>query len=1165
MHLRFILVAVWSFFLYTDLWSQSVSGSTSKKKILQLTDCKIELDVLTLIPHSIVVISGKDTITSFKVYNNTLEINADECNKHKGKEIFIQYRCFKFNLEKPYFVIDSTMLTFKEKAVITAYEYAPNTNRNAMIDSKGLDYKGSFSRGLSIGNTQSLVLNSNFDMQMIGDLGNGLKVVAAISDENLPIQAQGNTQQLQEFDKVFIQVSKGKTSITAGDYDLRRPNSYFMNYFKKLKGITLATTFNLNKETEVFTKGSFAISRGKFSRQTLPTKEGNQGPYRLQGNNGERFIIVLAGTEKVFFNGILLTRGFDYDYVIDYNRAEITFSPNRVIARDSRVIVDYEYTDISYLRSLYAGQTEFKNKKWTASVNFYSEQDSKNATGDIQLDSTDLEILKQSGDDLSKSTRQSIRLISNEEKAEPTRIFYAGKDDPMQLGHIILLFTENPDSARYTAIFTEVGAGKGDYIIDNSKNKNARVYKYAGKNEGTYLPVVQLIPPEKKQMITANAGYKINNNTELFAEIGLSNLDKNRRSVINNDDNAGISSFISMSHLSKLDSAGNWNMAVKIKNEFIQKNFNPLNPYRLPEFIRDWNLDPTISKTDENLLLTNFSIQGKSGLSFDYGYNRFDKPTVYKGEKQEAVIKYMSNRFQMRAFSNWLTARASLSDQQSTFIRPNVSLLYKIDKTGNWGIGAEYDGESNTVKSIATDTLAKKSYAFHNIKWFISNDVNKSFSIKLVVSARDDYFSRSSIFHKASKAREIELAGKWEASENSNLTWSLIGRDLHILEADLLPNDKSKKTILGRLDYAFSVFNQGIKSTTSYNTNSGQEPRIEYVFQKVEVGQGDYIFIGESENPNLSNIQDFRYDPTNPLSGYIRLTLINNEFIRTNNIELNQNLVIEPSRFKKLDEGETMGSWVKFYSKFSTLSNFRITKKQMQNEIASLGSYLDFSLTDTSLVAYSALNTNTIFFNRGNVKYDIQFGNRNNQNRTVQVSGREDRGLNELFFRTRWNIMNKADLFLIFEKGNKTYRSESFGDRNLDLDTYRIRPEVSYRPNQQSRLNFKYQYQKKQQKLLSQDMANQHEFSSEFAFRKASKYSLDILVSVVNIQFSGRANSPIEYDMLEGLKNGKNFLWNFVYTKRIGKNIDLVLNYEGRKTGIAPLVNVGRAQIKATF
>ena len=68
-----------------------------------------------------------------------------------------------------------------------------------------------------------------------------------------------------------------------------------MNYFKKLKGISVATEIKTGKNSTINTKGSFAISRGKFARQTIATKEGNQGPYRLQGNNNERFIIVLAG------------------------------------------------------------------------------------------------------------------------------------------------------------------------------------------------------------------------------------------------------------------------------------------------------------------------------------------------------------------------------------------------------------------------------------------------------------------------------------------------------------------------------------------------------------------------------------------------------------------------------------------------------------------------------------------------------------------------------------------------------------------------------------------------------------------------------------------------------------------------------------------------------
>ena len=378
---RYYVTAAMLTLLSVDLIGQIVTGTPLKSKSFLLTNCVVKVDNFTLLPKTIIITSGTDTITGYTIDNHTLIFDSIVCENFKNRDLFIQYRTFSFDLGKPFFVIDSTLLTYKEKAISTGYEYRPTDNKNGLIESKGLDYRGSFSRGLSVGNSQSLVLNSNFDMQLIGDLGNGLKVVAAISDENLPIQAQGNTQQLQEFDKVFIQVSKDRTSVTAGDYELRKPDSYFMNYFKKLKGISLASTFNINKKTETFNKGSFAISRGKFSRQTLPTKEGNQGPYRLQGNNGERFIIVLAGTEKVYFNGILLTRGFDYDYVMDYNRSEIVFSPTRIIARDSRVIIDFEYTDINYLRSLYATQTEFKGERWKANINFYSEQDSKKCHG----------------------------------------------------------------------------------------------------------------------------------------------------------------------------------------------------------------------------------------------------------------------------------------------------------------------------------------------------------------------------------------------------------------------------------------------------------------------------------------------------------------------------------------------------------------------------------------------------------------------------------------------------------------------------------------------------------------------------------------------------------------------------------------------------------------
>lgn len=1152
------------FFSFTAM-GQTHSPYKVNNKTVRLDTCHLILSPHTIVPNSLSVFVDSVKVEGYSLENRSLVFSPAQCEEYRGQVLKLTFRTFGFDFEKPVFTIDSSLLTFKELMVGASYDYNPFENSRPIIQSQGLDYRGSFSRGLSIGNNQSLVPNSNFDMQLIGDLGNGLKVVAAISDDNLPIQAQGNTQQLQEFDKVFIQVSKDRHSVTAGDYELRRPDSYFMNYFKKLKGVSLATSFDLNKETEVYSKGSFAISRGKFARQTVPTREGNQGPYRLVGNNNERFIIVLAGTEKVFFNGILMTRGFDYDYIIDYNRAEITFSPTRVVARDSRVIIEFEYTDVSYLRSLYATETQISGKKWKAGFNFYSEQDSKTTTTDVPLDSTDILIMALSGDDFNKSSRSGIRVLDAETAQEQNRILYAGDPDPFDPSQIILRFTANLDSARYTAVFSEVGQGRGDYVIDNTATANSRVYRYIGKNQGSYMPVIRLIPPEKRQMITANTRYEFNKNTYIATEAALSYLDFNRLSTIDNGDNFGIASHLDFGHKIQLDTAGKWRLLSSVKYEYIHENFSPLNPFRPPEFTRDWNIELLSEKGNEHLLLSQFQLHQKNGWKINYGYKRYDKAQLYNGGKHEGVIEYKEGRWNLRAFTNVLKSESQFLDEKTVFIRPNGNIDYALGKNKIWSIGYIWDAERNIIRGFQLDSLKRRSFEYYHHKWFVGSDFERDFATRLAYSVRDDYFTNDQKLALSSKAYEVEFSGKWASSPKSNLEWSMIGRELQVIEPNLLPNDRNQRTLLGRLDYLLTAFNQGIKSTTSYNTNSGQEPKVEYIFQRVERGQGDFIYIGNSESPNLTIIQDFRYDPANPLSNYIRLTLINNEFIRTNNIELNQNLTIEPAKFRKPQEGKQASKAYNFFSKFSTLSTIRVTKKQMDNATSPIASFIDFSLNDTSLVAYTALNNHTLFYNRGSVKFDIQLGRRDQKNRLVQVSGREDRGNEEAFFRSRWNLFDRMDAFVILERGVKTYGSEALPDRNLDIVTLRFKPELSIRPSQNSRIVLKYSYQDKKQRLLLEEKAKLRELSVETSVRKVNKYSIDANMSYVNIDFSGLINSPIEYDMLDGLKDGQNFLWNIIYTKRISNNLDLSINYEGRKTGLIPTIHVGRAQVKATF
>ena len=223
------------------------------------------------------------------------------------------------------------------------------------------------------------------NLNLSGQLTPKIGIRAAITDNNIPFQPQGNTQQLQDFDQIYIQLFTDQTELTAGDFRLERPKSYFMNFFKRAQGLSIKHRFNTanrKKQNDVpgflEVKGSGALSRGKFNRQIIQGVEGNQGPYRLNGAENETFIIVIAGTERIYIDGQLMTRGQQNDYIIDYNTAELTFTTKRLITKDSRIIVEFQYSERNYSRSLFHVGADFEKDRLKVRFNLYSEQDGKN-------------------------------------------------------------------------------------------------------------------------------------------------------------------------------------------------------------------------------------------------------------------------------------------------------------------------------------------------------------------------------------------------------------------------------------------------------------------------------------------------------------------------------------------------------------------------------------------------------------------------------------------------------------------------------------------------------------------------------------------------------------------------------------------------------------------
>jgi hypothetical protein len=332
------------FILFALLFSGANANaqySTLRVKWLVDTPRPVMLDSLSIYPGSVSVsCNGRPLPASdyrMDYGSATLQI-LNPCDD----SLFVMYRVLPVSFDQMISRRDTSAIYSAQKGDREKFLIQPTGDPLELLGSGGLQKSGSISRGISFGNRQDLSVNSSLNLELSGYVTPNLQVLASVTDDNLPIQPEGNTNKLQEFDQVFIQLFNEQFKLTAGDFWLYKPEGYFLTYRKRGQGLTGEYYWVKDKNRTIKTQVSGALSKGKFNRQIIQGVEGNQGPYRLRGNENEPFIIVLSGTERVFIDGKLLSRGQEYDYVIDYNTSEITFTARQLITKDSRIVVEFQ-------------------------------------------------------------------------------------------------------------------------------------------------------------------------------------------------------------------------------------------------------------------------------------------------------------------------------------------------------------------------------------------------------------------------------------------------------------------------------------------------------------------------------------------------------------------------------------------------------------------------------------------------------------------------------------------------------------------------------------------------------------------------------------------------------------------------------------------------------
>ena len=1177
MKVRFLLSYTVLFLLIWDCgYSQVNNLSNLRTKTVQLTHPRQDLDTLTIIPHSIQIFDSKTKQQLKDSLDYQLDNTAIVWQKAKAElpdQIDVIYRVFPFNIGESLSRFDSVDTQKAIDESVIGFEYNPYANQQPLINFKGLNYNGSFARGISFGNNQDLVLNSSFNLQLAGTLGDDVEILAAITDENIPLQPEGNTQQLREFDRIFIQIKKDNNQLIAGDYELRRPNSYFMNYFKKLQGATYSNTTKLFDEKGTLnSSASIAISRGQFARNNVIQQEGNQGPYKLQGNSGEQFIIILAGTEKVFLDGQLLKRGIEEDYIIDYNRGEVSFTNKRLITKDSRIIVEFEYSDQNFNRTLYTLNTEYLQGGLRLHFNLFNQQDSRNTVGDQALSDEQKLQLSQAGDTFENTLASSIRTLDN--STEELRATYELRDSIISCGLIdsVLVFNPNSDAAIYTARFTFVGQGNGNYILDNSQRANERIYTWVGPDtttcmlRGDYEPVIQLSAPKRQQLLTMGASYEFNKKrTKVSTELAISQNDLNRFSTLDSEDDQGFAFYTTLqNHLPLAKESEEWSFDTKFQYELKNENFSPLNPYRAAEFLRDWNLTNiqglgNTQNAEEHLTRATFSINKKDLGELSHEFSSFFRDSLYMGIRNQTRLQLNPKGWEID-FINDILATDEIN-QSTQFSRPKFSILKKFEKLGGWSIGVNGEREKSSRTDLKTDTLLTTSFFFDRYQFLLENRKSEKHQFGLSYNQRIDYQPSGDDFQENARAEELNINGQWQPGKVIRLKGNATYRNLTVNPGANITAETGE-TILGRVDMNTTISKGAIRTVSTYEIGSGQEPRVEFTFVRVAQGQGTHIWLDSLfNNDGIIQPNEMEIAPFQDIADFVRINTFTNDFIRTNNVLFNQSLQLNPKAVWFSKKG-----FRKFLARFATQSTVKIVRKTRQADGIAAWNPFQLDIIDTALVSVSSNIRNLLFFNRGNPTFDFQIGQTDNRNKIVQTSGFESRQLSEQFFKPRLNLSKTVSAELDLAIGNRISDSEFFDSRDYNIQFLRLAPEITYLPIKNLRFAFRYKFQNDENILLdANEQAVQHDLNLEIAFNRSAKTTIRSRFSWIQIDFSGESNSPVGFAILNGLQDGRNLLWNINFDRQLAKNIRLNLSYDGRKTGENRVVHVGRAQVAAVF
>jgi len=1065
--------------------------------------------------------------------------------------LYVTYDSYRLSLKKEYkkrSLVVKTNPVGKDTIQVVQQETGGFTTED--IFGSGIQKSGTLVRGFTVGTTKDFTLNSGLRLQLSGNLSKDIKVVAALTDENTPIQPEGNTERLEELDKVFIQIQHPNATGTFGDYQLTRKEGEFGVIDRKLQG--LMGEFNYDGQSGYV---SLATSRGKFNTNNFNGIDGEQGPYRLSGINNENDIVVIAGTEKVYLDGEEMKRGEANDYTIDYSNAQVTFTPKRLITSASRISVDFEYTDRRFTRNFFGAGVESSliENKLGIKFQYLREGDDPNAPIDITLSDSDKAILQKAGDDRKKAVKSGVSLAQPDSLGN-IRGTYAIVDTVINSDTVrYYVYKPGDPSAIYNVSFTYVGENQGDYSKISLGN-----YQFVGKDQGGYLPIIFLPIPEMKQI--GNIVVDVNPLKDFYVslEYAGSLWDRNRLSTLDDTNNFGYArnEYLRMDPKDmRLGSVNLGKIGFSLKDRFIQGKFSPAERIDEVEFNRNYNITTGGDTTDETLREFNLNLLPINNMQINSSIGLLKRGEDFKSTRYNNLFNFSDNTIYSLNY-NFDYVESQNSDTKSYWLRQKGNGYYIF-----WYLkpGLEYLAENKKDVQGYSDSLLSSSLKYYEVDPFLEIVNISGLKIGGKYSVRDDYLPLNGLMTRQARALTQFYNLTYNGIKEVNSTLYLTFRDKKFTTPFKKLGALDNQTILIRSQSKFNFWDPVLNGDLYYEVSTERTAKLEKVFVHVQQGTGNYRYLGDLNNNGIADENEF--EPAVYDADYILITIPTDQLYPVINLKTSTRWKV---KYGEIFDKNSLA--YKILESLSTETTWRIEENSTEPDYKKIY-LLDFSAFQNEATTIAGTNFIQqdvfLFENDPDLSFRFRYAETKGLN---QFSGGTERSFNRerslrITFRMVKELSNQTDLV----NSKDAVFAPPVSNRKRNIDGNSISSDFSYRPDNNVEVGFKLKVGQSTDSYPAIPTIidlNSQTIRFNLSFASTGRLRIEIERDELN---GNSSDNFLPFELTGGNLIGKNYYWRLNFDYRINSFLQSTVSYDGRLQGSNRAVHTARAEVRAYF